>query len=200
MQKTSFKKGSLEVVCGSMFSGKSEELIRRLRRAKIAQKPTIVFKPLIDTRRGIEHVTTHAGNKIEAIAVENALQIIERLPHNIEVVGIDEAQLFSHELISVVFDLVDAGKHVIIAGLTLDFRGVPFGSMPTFMALADKVTALNAICIVCGEEATFTQRIVNGNPARYDDPIIQVGGEECYQARCRNCFIIDKNPLWQKTL
>src|SRR3989338_7455072 len=108
------KKGSLEVICGSMFSGKSEELIRRLRRAKIARKPTIVFKPIIDTRRGIEHVTSHAGNKIEAIPVQHATQILELLPQNSEVIGIDEAQFFTYELI-------DTGKQVILAGLTLDF-------------------------------------------------------------------------------
>lgn len=200
MKKVPNKKGFLEVVCGSMFSGKSEELIRRLKRAKIAKKNIIVFKHSFDNRTSTEHVASHNGNTIKAIPVEQAQLIAEKTPNNSDIVGIDEAQFFSHALIEVILDLVDAGKKVIIAGLNLDHRGVPFGPMPTLIAMADRVTKLSAICIVCGDEAFFSQRIVNGSPAKYDDPIIQVGAEESYQARCRNCFIVDKKPLWQKTL
>lgn len=194
------KKGRLEVVCGSMFSGKSEELIRRLRRAKIAKKKVIVFKPSIDHRTSLAHVSSHNGNKFNAIAVDSPLHITEQTPLDTDVIGIDEAQFFSHELINTVLDLVDDGKTVIIAGLNLDHRGVPFGPMPTLIAMADNVTKLSAICMICGDEAYFTQRIVNGYPAKYDDPIIQIGAEESYQARCRNCFVMDKKPVWQKTL
>lgn len=200
MEKTIIKKGRLEVVCGSMFSGKSEDLIRRLKRSKIAKKKVIVFKHSFDDRTTLDHVASHNGNTIEAIAVDSPLQIAEKTPAEAQVVGIDEAQFFSHELINVVFDLVDSGKIVIVAGLNLDHRGVPFGPMPTLITMADRVTKLSAVCIVCGDDAYFTQRLVNGNPAKYDDPIIQVGAQECYQARCRNCFVMDKKPLWQKTL
>lgn len=200
MKKTAPKKGRLEVVCGSMFSGKSEELIRRLKRAKIAQKEIFVFKHSFDNRTAVEHVATHNGNTIEAIAIEHASLIVKKLPPTAEVVGVDEAQFFTHDLIEVVLDLVDSGKIVIIAGLNLDYRGVPFGPMPTLISLADKVTKLTAICIICGADAYFSQRLVNGNPAKYDDPLIQVGAQDCYQARCRSCFVIDRKPLWQKTL
>lgn len=194
------KKGCLEVVCGSMFSGKSEELIRKLRRAKIAKKKIIVFKPSIDHRTSLAHVSSHDGNKVSAISVDSPLHIIEQTPIDTDIVGIDEAQFFSHELINTVLDLINDGKTVIIAGLNLDYRGVPFGPMPTLIALADRITKLSAICIVCGDEAYFSQRLVNGHPAKYEDPLVQIGAEEAYQARCRNCFIIDKKPLWQKTL
>jgi thymidine kinase len=116
---------------------------------------------------------------------------------NIDVIGIDEAQWFDNELITTVCRLVDSGKRVIIAGLDLDFRGVPFGCIPTLLAIADEVTKLRSICMVCGGDAHFTQRLVNGEPAKYNDPVILVGAEECYQARCRNCHSIDKRPTFQ---
>lgn len=193
-------KGHLEVVCGPMFSGKSEELIRRLRRTTIAQKPSVVFKPSIDTRRGVEYVTSHDGGKIPAIPVESAHHILDNIPARTEVIGIDEAQFFSHEIINVVLELTDQGKYVIVAGLNLDFRAIPFGPMPTLMAIADTVTKLSAICILCGDEAFFTQRLVNNHPAKYDDPLIKVGAEEAYQARCRDCYVIDKKTIWQSSL
>lgn len=193
-------KGHLEVICGPMFSGKSEELIRRMKRTKIAKKPTIVFKPSIDTRRGVEYVTSHDGGKIPAYPVENPAEILEIVTDEIQVVGIDEAQFFSAELIPVVLELTEAGKFVIIAGLNLDFRAVPFGPMPTLLALADTVTKLSAICIVCGQEAFFTQRLVDDKPARYDDALVKVGAEETYQARCRQCYTIDKKAEWQNNL
>ncbi len=193
-------KGILEVICGPMFSGKSEELIRRLRRAKIAQQKVISFNPHSDTRTALHTIASHNGASLEAITISDPLTIPIHIAHDIEVIGIDEVQFFSPEIINVVFDLVEQGKRVIVTGLNLDFRGVPFGTIPTFMAIADTVTKLSAICIVCGADAYLTQRIVNGTPARYDDAIVKPGAQEAYQARCRSCHIIDKKPVWQKTL
>lgn len=194
MNKERNSKGSLEVICGSMFSGKSEELIRRLKRAELARLSVITFKPSIDHRNGTHHVSSHNGNKVCAIPVEDPTLIIGAVQTSTDVVGIDEVQFFPFNIINVVCALVDQGKRVIVAGLDLDFRGVPFGSMPTFMAIADSVTKLKAICMECGSEAHFTQRLVNGMPARCDDPIIMVGAQEHYQARCRRCHIIDQKP------
>ncbi len=193
-------KGKLEVICGSMFSGKSEELIRRLKRQKIAQKEVIVIKPILDTRREVDFVTSHDGSKIAAFAVGQATEIYDLITPTTDVIGIDEAQFFSHELVSVLLELLDKNINIIVAGLNLDFRAVPFGPMPTLLALADTVTKLSAICVVCGDEAFFSQRLVNGEPARYEDKIIQVGAQEAYQARCRSCYTIDKRALWQKTV
>ena len=185
--------GLLEVVCGPMFSGKSEELIRRLRRAKIAKQQVLTFKHKIDNRHAIEYVVSHDGNKLSAQPLDNVQDILTiALDHNIDVIGIDEAQFFGNELVPVVCALVDAGKRVIAAGLDLDFRGAPFGCMPILMAIADKITKLQAICTECGVDAHFTQRLVNGSPARHNDPIILVGAQEAYQARCRGCYSIDK--------
>src|SRR5262249_52875966 len=184
--------GILEVICGPMFSGKSEELIRRLRRAKIAQQKVITFKPNIDNRYDLEYVISHDGAKVEAQSLEHVQDIITIVrAHNADVIGIDEAQFFSREIVGVVCELAST-KRVIVAGLDLDFRGAPFGCMPLLLAIADKVTKLQAICTQCGHDAHFTQRLVNGNPANYDDPIIQVGAQEAYQARCRGCYKIDK--------
>ncbi|MCF7900393.1 thymidine kinase [Candidatus Babeliales bacterium] len=193
-------KGTLEVICGSMFSGKSEELIRQLKRSKIAQKETIAFKHSLDNRAAIEYVVSHNDNRIPAFPIQDPQEILQLLTPDIKVIGIDEAQFFSHELIDVVLELVENGKHVIIAGLNLDFRAVPFGPMPTLMALADNVTKLSAVCIVCGDEAYFSQRLVNGKPAKYNDPLIKVGAQESYQARCRDCYSIDKKSVWQSSL
>lgn len=186
--------GRLEVICGPMFSGKSEELIRRLRRAKIAQQSVITFKPKIDNRYGLEYVASHNGSKVDAKPLENVFDIIQIVHTNeATVIGIDEAQFFAPDLISVICQLIHSKKRVIVAGLDLDFRGAPFGCMPALLAIADKVTKLHAICTECGHDAHFSQRLVNGNPARYDDPIVMLGAQEAYQARCRGCYNIDKN-------
>lgn len=200
MTQTGLKKGSIEIICGPMFSGKSEELMRRLRRLKIARKNILVFKPGVDTRRGVHLVTSHNGNQMGAVPVENPHLILDNVGQDIDIVGIDEAQFFSHELVNVVIELTDMGKHVILAGLNLDFRAVPFGPMPILMAIADNVTKLSAICMTCGGDAYFSQRLVDGKPASYDDTLIKVGAEEAYQARCRSCYIIDKKAVWQSTL
>jgi len=177
--------GSVEVVCGSMFSGKTEELIRRLRRAVIARQKVQVFKPAIDVRYNAEKVTSHAGMAFEAIPVQRAAQIKEILEPDTTVVGIDEAQFFDAEIVPLVKSLAERDIRIIIAGLELDFRGEPFGCMPILMAEAESVEKLQAICMVCGEPACRTQRLVNGSPARYDDPIVIVGAAEMYEARCR---------------
>lgn len=190
-------KGMLEVVCGPMFSGKSEELMRRLRRAKIAKQNVITFKPSIDNRHSIEHIVSHNGNKIyaQAIDIDTPTIIADVVRANAAtVIGIDEVQFFTNEIISVICSMVDEGKRVIVGGLDRDFRGAPFGPLPVLLAIADNITKLNAICCVCGDEAHFTQRLVNGKPASHDDPIVLVGAQEAYQARCRSCFSIDKAP------
>jgi thymidine kinase len=177
--------GSLEVVCGSMFSGKTEELIRRLRRATIAKEKVQVFKPAVDIRYAVEKVTSHAGMDFDAVPVECAADILDHIEPDTQVIGIDEAQFFDPEIIPVAQTLANRAIRVIVAGLDQDFRGEPFGSMPTLMALAERVDKLTAICMVCGQPASRTQRLVNGKPARYHDPIVIVGASEMYEARCR---------------
>ncbi|KKP35823.1 MAG: Thymidine kinase [candidate division TM6 bacterium GW2011_GWF2_32_72] len=191
-------KGSLEVICGSMFSGKSEELIRRLKRSQIAKQNTLAFKHNLDDRKTIEYVISHSGNKIKAFAVDTVKLILDLTPPEIEVIGIDEVQFFSMDIIPVVLKLVSMGKKVIIAGLDLDFRGIPFGPIPALLAIADKITKLNAICVRCGAEAQHTQRLIDGIPAKFHDPIVLVGAEECYEARCRNCYSIDIHDFIEK--
>ena len=177
--------GSVEVICGSMFSGKTDELIRRLRRATIARQHVQVFKPAIDIRYAVEKVSSHAGSDFAAIPIEKAAEIYERLDKQATVVAIDEAQFFDDEIIQVVEKLADQKIRVIVAGLDTDFRGEPFGPMPELMARAEHVEKLQAICMVCGEPASRTQRLVNGNPARFHDPVVIVGAAEMYEARCR---------------
>ncbi len=177
--------GRLEVITGPMFCGKTDELLRRLRRAIIAKQKIQVFKPGFDIRYSSEKVTSHAGNEYDADPVENITEVPTLLRDGVTVVAIDEAQFFGKEIIPVVQDLVDQGIRVIVAGLDMDFRGVPFGEMPMLLAQAEIVDKLHAICMVCGEEATRTQRLVDGEPAFYDDPIIIVGASEMYEARCR---------------
>ena len=177
--------GSIEVITGSMFCGKTDELIRRLRRATIARQKVQVFKPVIDNRYSVEKVTSHAGGEYDAIPIQAAKDIPENLDQDTTVVGIDEAQFFDNELIPITQHLADRGLRVIIAGLDTDFRGEPFGPIPTLMAKAEIVDKLHAICMVCGESASRTQRLVNGQPAHYDDPVVIVGASEMYEARCR---------------
>ena len=177
--------GSIEVVCGSMFSGKTDELIRRLVRATIARQKVQVFKPTIDTRYAVEKVTSHAGANYDAIPVANAAEIHAKLESETTVVGIDEAQFFNAEIADVAQELAARGVRVIVAGLDMDFRGEPFGPMPLILARAERVDKLHAICMVCGDEASRTQRLVNGKPAKYDDPVVIVGASELYEARCR---------------
>jgi thymidine kinase len=177
--------GSIEVVCGSMFSGKTDEMIRRLIRATIAKQKVQVFKPAIDLRYAAEKVTSHAGANIDAIPVEKAAEIRDKLDRNTTVVGIDEAQFMDNQIVDVAQELAERGVRVLIAGLDMDFRGEPFGPMPILISKAERVDKLHAICMVCGDEASRTQRLVNGKPAHYDDPVVIVGASELYEARCR---------------
>jgi len=177
--------GSVEVICGSMFSGKTDELIRRLVRARIARQKVQVFKPAIDVRYAEGKVTSHAGADFDALPVRGAREIPERLDEDTTVVGIDEAQFMDPGVVDVVQALAERGVRVLVAGLDMDFRGEPFGPMPLLMSKAERVDKLHAICMVCGDEASRTQRLVNGKPARYDDPVVIVGAAEMYEARCR---------------
>ena len=174
-------RGRVEVICGSMFSGKSEELIRRVRRAEIARQSVQGFKPSLDNRYGV--------------AIERARDIYDHLSSNTTVVAIDEAQFFDDDIVKVCRELADTrGMRVIVAGLDLDFRGEPFHPVPELMAQAEDVEKLHAICVVCGDEASRTQRIIDGKPARYSDPVILVGATEAYEARCRHCHDVPDRP------
>jgi thymidine kinase len=179
--------GWIEVVCGSMFCGKTEELIRRVRRAQIARQKVQVFKPAIDTRYAQREVTSHNGMQIEAVPVEDIAALRSLIDADTNVVALDEAQFFEGDVISLCEELASQGKRVIVAGLDMDFRGEPFGPMPILMARAERVDKLQAICVVCGEAASRTQRLIDGQPAAYDDPVILVGASEVYEARCRRC-------------
>lgn len=177
--------GSIEVVCGSMFSGKTDELIRRLIRATIAKQKVQVFKPAIDIRYAVEKVTSHAGSDYDATPIEKSMEVLSKVDTDTTVVGIDEAQFFDGEIVNVAEQLASRGVRVIAAGLDTDFRGEPFGPMPLLMSRAEHVDKLHAICMVCGDEASRTQRLVNGKPAKYDEPVVIVGAAELYEARCR---------------
>jgi thymidine kinase len=185
--------GTVEVICGSMFSGKTDELIRRLRRATIAKQKVQVFKPAIDMRYSTEKVTSHAGSEFDAIPVNQAREIVSRLEPDTTVVGVDEAQFFDSDIVPLVSGLANKGIRVIVAGLDTDFRAEPFGCMPVLMAIAEKVDKLQAICMVCGEPASRTQRFVNGIPADYNDPVVIVGASEMYEARCRKHHEVPHN-------
>jgi thymidine kinase len=182
--------GWIEVVCGSMFSGKTEELIRRVKRAVIARQKVQVFKPSVDTRYVHEKVTSHSGVHFQATPVANAAEILQRLEPDTEVVAIDEAQFFDWSVSEVANELADRGLRVIVAGLDMDFRGEPFGPMPVLLAQAELIDKLQAICQTCGAPASRTQRLIDGKPAAYDDPVILVGADEVYEARCRVCHEI----------
>ncbi|MBC7228572.1 MAG: thymidine kinase [Thermoflexales bacterium] len=179
--------GWIEVICGSMFSGKTEELIRRVRRAQIARQRVQVFKHSLDARYAEREVASHNGLQLEAIPVENSARLRALIAPETTVVAIDEGQFFDEGLVALCEELADRGLRVIVAGLDMDFRGEPFGPMPQLMARAERVDKLQAICVVCGGPASRTQRLINGQPAAYDDPVIMVGADEVYQARCRGC-------------
>jgi len=184
--------GWIEVICGSMFSGKSEELIRRVHRVQIARKKVQVFKPTIDNRFTVQYIFSHNGSKIEAINISQPKELLKKLDPDTEVIAIDEAQFFSDDIISICQKLADQGKRVIIAGLDQNFRGEPFGPVPKLLAIAEYIDKLQAICMVCGSPASRTQRLVNQKPAKYSDPTILIGAKESYEARCRKCHIVPK--------
>lgn len=193
--------GWIEVIAGVMFSGKSEELIRRVRRAIIARRKVQVFKSHLDARyTGLYSVSTHDGREIEATPVDSAAEIFRLVKPDTELVAIDEAQFLDGELVTVASALAARGVRVILAGTETDFRGEPFGPMGQLLAIAESVDKLQAICVICGDLATRNQRLVDGKPARYDSPTILVGGRETYEARCRHCHRVPRKDEDQTAL
>jgi thymidine kinase len=179
--------GTLIVITGSMFSGKTEELIRRVRRAIYARRSVQVFKHAIDTRSGRTEIRSHNGVPHEAIAVSTSEELLEKVEETMDVVAVEEAQFFDEGIVEACRSLADAGYEVAATGLDMDFRGTPFGPMPRLLAEADEVVKLRAICARCGRDASRSQRLINGRPAPVSAPIILVGAEESYEARCRHC-------------
>jgi thymidine kinase len=185
--------GWIEVIAGVMFSGKSEELLRRVRRAIIARKRVQVFKSHLDGRyAGIYAISSHDGRTVEAVPVDSSAQIAQCLDPGAQVVAIDEAQFLDSSIVDIATSLAARGRRVILAGTDTDFRGEPFGPMPALMAVAEVVDKLHAICVLCGAPASRNQRLVDGRPARYDSPVIQIGGHEAYVARCRACHQVPR--------
>jgi thymidine kinase len=192
--------GWIEVITGVMFSGKSEELLRRVRRAAIAQKRVQVFKSHLDDRFSLQSVMTHDGMAAEARPVSSALEIAAEVAPDVSVVAIDEVQFLDDGIVEVATLLAERGVRVILAGTDTDFRGEPFGVMPRLLAVAEVVDKLHAVCVVCGEPACRNQRLIDGKPAPYDSPTIMVGGRESYEARCRHCHQVPRPDAAQTTL
>jgi len=193
--------GWIEVISGVMFSGKSEELIRRVRRAVIAKKQVQVFKSHLDARyAGLYTVSSHDGVTVEAEPINSSEEIGRKLRQSTEVVAVDESQFLDDGIIETANLLADRGVRVILAGTDVDFRGLPFGPMPTLMCVAEVVDKFQAICVVCGGPATRNQRLVNGKPAKWDSPTIMVGGRESYEARCRHCHKVPRQDEDQTAL
>lgn len=188
----STRPGWLEVIAGVMFSGKSEELLRRVRRAVIAKKRVQVFKSHIDDRYGVYTITTHDGLSVEAVPVDSSAEIMRQVEADTSVVAVDEAQFLDAGIVEVCTALANRGLRVIVAGTDTDFRGEPFGAMPALLAVAEVVDKLHAICVRCGDPACRNQRLIDGRPARHDSPTIMVGGSETYEARCRHCHEVPR--------
>lgn len=186
------KIGKIEVICGPMFAGKTEELIRRVKRMEYAKKKYLVFKPNIDNRYSTCEVVSHNKKRTNAINIDinNPNMVSKYKTEDISALVFDEVQFFNESLLNIVKDYASKGLRIICAGLDKDFLGNPFGIMPNLLALADEVTKLTAICMVCGEEATETQRIIDGHPAYDDDDVVLIGATESYEARCRKCHIV----------
>lgn len=187
-------RGSVEVISGSMFSGKSEELIRRVRRATYGNLTVRVFKPIVDNRYAETEVVSHDGTSLLALPITQSENILHFIDNTVDIVAIDEAQFFDPEIVQIVDTLAYKGKRVIVAGLDTDFRGEPFGSMPQLIVSSDSVTKLTAICPHCGACASRTQRLIDGKPASYHDPIILVGASESYEPRCRHHHEVPNKP------
>jgi thymidine kinase len=193
--------GWIEVIAGVMFSGKSEELIRRVRRAIIARKRVQVFKSHLDARyAGIYSISSHDGRTVQAIPADSAAQIALQVDPMANVIAIDEAQFLDEGVVPLVTSLAGRGRRVILAGTDTDFRGEPFGAMPSLMAIAEVVDKLHAICVLCGGPASRNQRLIGGQPAPWDSPVIMVGGTDSYEARCRMCFSAPRKDAAQATL
>ena len=187
------KFGWIECICGSMFSGKSEELLRRIKRGVIAKQKVLLFKPSIDNRYDENRVSTHNGNSYDSISIEKSSDILNFVKDiKYDIIGIDEIQFFDNDIVKIINKLADDGIRVIVAGLDMDFKAEPFHPMPEIMAISEMVTKLHAVCNKCGKEASRSQRLINGKPAKYDDPIVVIGASESYEARCRHCHEIER--------
>ena len=194
-----YKEGWIELITGCMFAGKTEELIRRINVLQFAKKKIVVFKPSIDNRYSVDKVVSHAGTSIESYAIKDSAEIL-KLCEDAEVIAIDEIQFFDEGIVDICNYLADQGKRVMCAGLDMDFRGEPFSIMPRLVTQAEFVTKLTAVCTKCGAPATRTQRIINGKPANYKDPVILVGASESYEARCRHCHCVPgKKTIGEKS-
>ena len=189
-----YREGWIEVISGCMFAGKTEELIRRINVLSYAKKNIIVFKPKIDNRYSDSEIVSHSGAKVPCLVVEKAQDILKKIEADTEVVAIDEVQFFDKDIVEFCEYLADKGIRVMVAGLDKDFRGESFGVMPELLTRAEFVTKLTAVCAKCGAPATRTQRLVNGKPAGFEDPIVMVGADESYEPRCRHCHQVPNKP------
>ena len=189
-----YREGWLEVICGCMFSGKTEELIRRINVLSYAKKNIVVFKPKIDNRYSGTEIVSHSGSRVPCKIVEKAQDILKLVNDDVEVVAIDEIQFFDKDIVDVCEYLADKGIRVIVAGLDKDFRGESFGVMPELLTRAEFVTKLTAVCAKCGAPATRTQRLVDGKPASFEDPVVLIGAVEHYEPRCRHCHEVCNRP------
>lgn len=190
-----YREGWIEVICGCMFAGKTEELIRRINVLSYARKNILVFKPKIDDRYSTTEIASHAGSKVPCIVISEAKEILNHVNYDTDVVAIDEVQFFDEDVVDTCEYLADSGLRVMVAGLDKDFRGEPFGVLPDLLTRAEFVTKLTAVCAKCGAPATRTQRIINGKPASFNDPIVLVGAKEAYEPRCRHCHEIVEKPI-----
>lgn len=189
-----YDKGFIEVVCGPMFAGKTEELIRRIKRLEYAKQNVLVFKPAVDVRYEKDEIVSHNLSKKPSIVVSTSNEIMAYVQEATDAVVIDEAQFFDYDIVHIAETLADRGIRVIVGGLDRDFRGEPFGPMPQLLALAEFVTKLSAICVKSGLPATRTQRIINGEPANYTDPLVLIGATESYEPRSRQCHEVPGKP------
>ena len=190
-----YREGWIEVICGCMFAGKTEELIRRINVLSYARKYILVFKPKIDDRYSTTEIASHAGSKVPCIVISEAKERLAHVNYDTDVVAIDEVQFFDEDVVDICEYLADSGLRVMVAGLDKDFRGEPFGVLPDLLTRAEFVTKLTAVCAKCGAPATRTQRIINGKPASFNDPIVLVGAKEAYEPRCRHCHEIVEKPI-----
>ena len=190
-----YREGWIEVICGCMFAGKTEELIRRINVLSYARKNILVFKPKIDDRYSTTEIASHAGSKVPCIVISEAKEILDHVNYDTDVVAIDEVQFFDEDVVDICEYLADSGLRVMVAGLDKDFRDEPFGVLPDLLTRAEFVTKLTAVCAKCGAPATRTQRIINGKPASFNDPIVLVGAKEAYEPRCRHCHEIVEKPI-----
>lgn len=195
-----YNPGYLEIITGCMFAGKTEELIRRINTLQFANKKVAVFKPAMDNRYGEGSIVSHAGSRIKSHEINKPEEIYDYISECTEVVAIDEVQFFDESIVGICEDLALKGIRVMVAGLDMNFKGEPFGVIPILLTHAEFVTKLTAVCTVCGSPATRSQRLVNGAPAAYDDPIVLIGASESYEARCRHHHEVKNKPTIQKEL